>query len=179
MIHSKSEVHETAQLGQNVTVWQFASILADCVIGDDVSIGACAEIGRGTQVGNGTRISAHVFLPSGSQVGERVFIGPGAMFADDAHPRAGNTNYIASPPILEDGCSIGMGAIILPGVRIGLGALIGAGSIVTRDVAPHEHVRGEPARVKPYSRIQAETSHEVYAPSIRDRVITGERVVER
>lgn len=179
MIHPRSEVHESAVVGQNVTIWQFASVLANCVIGDNVSIGACAEVGRGTTIGKNTRISAHVFLPSNSQVGERVFIGPGAMFADDAHPRAGNMDYIAAPPILEDGCSVGMGAIVLPGVRIGLGAMIGAGAVVTRDVAPHEHVRGEPARVKSYSRIATEVSYDVYAPAIRERVIAGERVVER
>lgn len=153
MIHDKAEIHPSAKLGKNITVWAFANILAECVIGDNVSIGAGAEIGRGTVIGKNSRISAHVFLPSNSVIGENVFIGPNATFTDDRMPRAGNDNYIAEPPVLRDGCSVGAGAVVLPGVMIGERAMVGAGAVVTRNVAPNGLVRGEPAREKAYESL--------------------------
>ena len=153
MIHQKAEVHESAKLGNNVTIWQFASVLADCVIGDNVSIGACSEIGRGSVIGKGSRISAQVFLPSNSVIGEYVFIGPNVTFTDDRLPVAGNTDYLAEPPVLRDGCSVGAGSVVLPGVMIGEDAMIGAGSVVTRNVSPKALVRGEPAREKAYQSL--------------------------
>lgn len=164
-------------LGEHTVVWHYAVVLADCRIGHHCSIGSGCEIGKGSVIGNYSRISAHVFLPSNSVIEERVFIGPGCVFTDDRHPRAGNNQaYDARPPHVESGASIGAGAVILPGIRIGAGAMIGAGAVVTRDVAAHEHVRGEPARVKPYSRIRVEEDWSVYAEPIRDRVKAGERV---
>lgn len=147
-------IDETAQIGARTVVWHFAVVQAGVCIGHDCSVGSGAEIGRGSIIGNYSRISAHVFLPSNSVLEERVFIGPGVVFTDDKHPRAGhNQTYDARPPYVESGASIGAGAVILPGIRIGVGAMIGAGAVVTRDVAPHEHVRGEPARPRPYSKV--------------------------
>jgi acetyltransferase-like isoleucine patch superfamily enzyme len=142
-----SFVHSTAKLGRNVKVWQWASVLADCKIGDNVSIGANAEIGRGSIIGNNSRISHGVFLPTNSKIGENVFIGPSVTFTDDKHPVCGNVNYEAQPPVMEDWSSIGAGAVILPGIRIGMGALVGAGSIVTKDVPKGMVVMGNPARI--------------------------------
>lgn len=170
-------IDPSATIGPDTTVWHFAVILADVKVGRCCSIGSGSEIGRGSVIGNFSRISAHVFLPSNSILEDRVFIGPGVVFTDDRHPRAGhNQTYQALPPYIESGASIGAGAVILPGIRLGAGCMIGAGAVVTKDVAPHEHVRGEPARVKEYSRIHSEESFDNYAPSIRDRVKAGEKV---
>lgn len=141
-------IDESAKLGQRVTVWHFATILANVEIGDDVSIGSHAEIGRGSVIGEGSRISAFVFLPPNSRVGNRVFIAPHAMFCDDKTPRAGNADYFAQPPVIEDDAVIGANATILPGIRIGHHAVIGAGAIVTHDVEPHMTVYGTPSRPK-------------------------------
>lgn len=151
-------IDESARLGENTVVWHFAVIQADVKVGKNCSIGSGAEIGRGTIIGDYSRISAHVFLPSNSILESRVFLGPGVVCTDDRYPRVANVNYEALPPYIESGVAIGAGAVILPGIRIGAGALIGAGAIVTRDVRPHEHVRGEPARVKSYSKIQDEVT---------------------
>ena len=170
-------IDSSAVIGEGTTVWHFSVILADVVIGNHCNIGSRVEIGRGTTIGNFVRISSGVFLPSNSIIEDEVFIAPNCTFTDDRHPRAGNTQtYHAEPPHLERGCSIGAGSVVLPGVRIGAGAMIGAGSVVTRDVAAHEHVRGEPARVKPYSKVKAEVNYDIYAEGIRDRVIAGEKV---
>lgn len=172
-------IDPTAVIGNDTHLWHFSVVLAGVIVGHHCNVGSRVEIGRGSTIGNYVRISSGVFLPSNSIIEDEVFIAPNCTFTDDRHPRAGNTQtYHAEPPYLERGCSIGAGSVILPGVRIGTGAMIGAGSIVTRDVPAHAHVRGEPARVKPYSKISTETSFGVYASGIRDRVIAGERVQE-
>lgn len=159
----------TARIGEQTTVWHFAVIQQDVRIGHHCSIGSGAEIGRGSIIGNYSRVGAHVFLPPNSILEERVFISPGVVCCDDRFPRCGNTAYQAEPPYFESGCSVGAGSVVLPGVRIGAGALVGAGSIVTRDVPAHTHVRGEPARVKPYSRIRTERDFDIYSQDLRER----------
>jgi UDP-2-acetamido-3-amino-2,3-dideoxy-glucuronate N-acetyltransferase len=121
-------------------------VLADVVLGDNVSVGSHAEIGRGTVIGANSRVGHGAFLPTNSRVGENVFIGPGVYCADDKHPRVNNPHYVAQPPVIEDHAVIGMGAVLLPGVHIGRNAVIGAGSVVTRDVGENETVYGEAAR---------------------------------
>lgn len=130
-------------------VWHFAVIMADVSIGEDCSVGSRAEIGRDSHIGDRSRISSGVFLPYHSQIGADVFIGPNTTFTDDRYPRIlkAGEHYRAEPPVVEDHASIGAGCVILPGVRIGHHALIGAGSVVAHDVAPFMVLRGEPARI--------------------------------
>ena len=175
-IHPLAFIHPDADIAENCIVWQFASILANARLGKGVSIGAGTEIGAGSVVENGARISAQVFLPSHSFVGKGAFIGPRTVATDDRHPRANNSQYVAEPPFIQAGASVGAGSVLLPGVKIGVGAMVGAGSIVTKDVPAHSHVRGEPARIKDYSRVKTETNFDIYAENIRERVKTGEPV---
>lgn len=144
-------VDKSVTLGEGVEIWHYAVVLADCVIGSSVSIGSRAEIGRGTKIGDNSRIGSGVFLPPNSTIGKNVFIGPNTTATDDRHPFAGNTSYIAEPPVLEDFCSIGAGCVLLPGVRIGKKAMIGAGAIVTKDVPPGAVVYGKAAEVRQYT----------------------------
>jgi len=141
-------IDPTATVGEGTRVWHFATILQDVVIGKDCNIGSHAEIGRGCKLGDRVRISSGVFLPPNSVIGNDVFIGPGAIFTDDKFPRAGNTSYRAQPPTIEDGASVGAGAVVLPGVVIRSKSLVGAGSVVTHEVTASSVVRGEPARMK-------------------------------
>jgi len=144
----RCQIAPSAIVGQDTSIWQFASILQDVKIGNNCSIGACAEVGRASRIGNDTRIGHGVFLPPRSEIGNNVFIGPSVTFTDDKHPRAGNDDYEAQPPVVEDRASVGAGAVILPGVRIGYGAMVGAGAIVTRDVPANAVIYGSPARVR-------------------------------
>lgn len=141
-------IDNRAEIGVDTKVWWFAVVLADVKIGNNCSIGSHCEIGRGSVIGDGSRLGNGVFLPPNSVIGERVFIGPGVVFTDDRYPIVNNPNYFAQPPLVEDDVSIGAGAVILPGVRIGKGTMIGAGAVVTRDVPPKSLLRGEPARLK-------------------------------
>lgn len=139
-------VDPTVILGQNVHIWHFAVVLAKVRLGDNVSIGSHTEIGRGSIIGDNTRIGQGCFLPTNSLIGDNVFIGPGTVFTDDRYPVAGNTDYHAQPPRIDDRVSVGAGCVILPGVRIGHDSVIGAGSVVTTDIPPHTLVYGEAAK---------------------------------
>lgn len=169
-------IDKSASVGEGTTIWHFATVLADVVIGKQCSVGSHTEIGKGTHIGDYSRVGAHVFLPPNTIVEERVFISPGVVCCDDKFPQCGNINYKAEPPYFESGCVIGAGCVILPGIRIGAGAFVGAGAVVTRDVPAHCHVRGEPAREALLSRIRTEESYDIYAGDIRERVEAGEKV---
>jgi UDP-2-acetamido-3-amino-2,3-dideoxy-glucuronate N-acetyltransferase len=128
--------------------------LYGCRIGDDTSIGAFVEIQRGVVVGARCKISSHSFLCEGVTVEDEVFVGHGVMFVNDPEPRAavagrraGDADWTVVPTLVRRGASIGSGAVILCGVTIGAEALIGAGAVVTRDVATGSVVAGVPARL--------------------------------
>ena len=143
-------VDPTATFADDFTrVWHHSVILQHVQIGRSCSIGSRAEIGRGSIIGDRSRISAGVFLPPNSLVGAGVFIGPNATFTDDLYPvvpKPGDPPYAALPPIIGDGASIGAGAIVLPGVKIGREARIAAGAVVTKDVPAQMMVKGMPGR---------------------------------
>lgn len=145
-IHERALVHETAQLGPGTIVWQFAHVRGGVKTGRHCSIGGTAEIGRGCTLGDHVRVGFGAFLPNNVRVGDRVFIGPRVTLCDDKRPQVNTPHYRAQPPVIEADCSLGAGAVVLPGVRIGQGALIGAGAVVTHDVEPYAVVSGVPAR---------------------------------
>ena len=139
-------VHPTAKIGPGTTIWSSANVGAYVSIGRDCVVGANAYIGAHSVLGDGTRVQTGVFLPNGTMVGKRVFIGPLAHATDDRHPVAGNTGYKAEPPVIHDDVSIGAGPTLLPGITLGNGCVIGAGSVVTKDVQANATVVGNPAR---------------------------------
>lgn len=145
IVHEPSTIHPSVMVGENCVFWQYATICEDAVLGQGVVIGSHAWVGRGVTIGNFTRVQHGAFIPNHTKIGQGCFIGPNATLTDDKHPKAG-AFYRPLPPILEDDCSIGAGAVILPGVRIGRGAMVGAGAVVTQDVAAFAVVYGCPAR---------------------------------
>jgi acetyltransferase-like isoleucine patch superfamily enzyme len=149
LVHRLAEIHDTVSFGENCMVWQFATVCEGTQIGEGVVVGSCAWVGRDCLIGNFTRIQHGAFIPNRTHIGRSVFIGPNATLTDDRHPKAGQF-YTPRPPVLEDDCSIGAGAVLLAGVRIGRGATIGAGAVVTQDVPPFSTVVGVPARSVPH-----------------------------
>lgn len=149
MIHPTALVDPTAVLGPGTHVWQYAHVRMGVRMGANGSVGGGAEIGTYSTLGENVRIGYGVFIPSRTRIGSHVFIGPRAVLCDDKYPIANNPRYRAQPPLVEDGVSIGAGAVILPGVRLGTGAQIGAGAVVTHDVEPYTVVAGNPARPLP------------------------------
>jgi acetyltransferase-like isoleucine patch superfamily enzyme len=122
------------------TVCEGVTFGAGCVVGTHV------YVGKRCQLGESVRIQHGAFLCNDMVIGDRVFIGPLVVCTDDRWPKVNNPQYHAEPPMLEDDCNIGGGAILLPGVRIGHHATVGAGAVVTNDVAPYTVVVGCPAR---------------------------------
>ncbi len=140
-------------LGEGVQIFSFVNLYG-CRIGDRTRIGTFVEIQRGATIGTACKIQSHTFICDGIEIGDRVFVGHGVTFVNDKEPRATGAggalqtedDWDLQRTVVEDGASIGSGATILGGVRIGHDALVGAGAVVTRDVAPGETVVGNPAR---------------------------------
>jgi UDP-2-acetamido-3-amino-2,3-dideoxy-glucuronate N-acetyltransferase len=149
LIHPTNIIGRNVSIQPRVVVWQFTTIEDDVSIGTNCVIGSNCWIGKGTSIGEGTRIQHGAFIARGSLIGKQVFIGPCAVLTDDRYPRAGHSEYEANPPVLEDNCSIGAGAVILPGVTIGENAMIGAGAVVIENVMAHNTAVGVPAVERP------------------------------
>jgi acetyltransferase-like isoleucine patch superfamily enzyme len=143
-------------LGANVTYYNFVN-LYDCSVGDDTKIGTFVEVQRNASIGRRCKISSHSFICEGVHIDDDVFVGHGVMFTNDKYPRASldgrpiKDEWEMLETFVESDVSIGSNATILCGIRIGRGAMIGAGAVVTRDVPAGAKVAGVPARPLPSS----------------------------
>lgn len=143
-----------ARLGRNVRIMDFVNIYG-CSIGDETLIGPFVEIQSGASIGPRCKIESHSFICSGTRLESEVFVGHNVTFTNDRRPSATtehgdlktDEDWNLEPVVVETRAAIGSGAVILPGVRIGREALIGAGAVVTVDVPPHSVVAGNPARL--------------------------------
>ena len=136
---------ESAAVGPGTRIWAFAHVLPGASIGRDANICDHVFIEGGVTLGDRVTVKSHVALWEGVAVGDDVFIGPSAAFANDRYPRS-RRHVPVVRTVLEKGCSIGAGAVVVPGVTVGAYALVGAGAVVTRDVAPFTLALGNPAR---------------------------------
>ncbi len=140
-------------LGKNVKIHAFVNLYG-CCIGDNTSIGAFVEIQKRAKIGKNCKISSHTFICEGVTIQDNVFIGHNVTFINDKRPKAtsseGNLqteeDWSVMPTLVEEGASIGSSVTILCGVTIGAAALVGAGSVVTKDIPPGEVWAGNPAR---------------------------------
>jgi acetyltransferase-like isoleucine patch superfamily enzyme len=148
------QIAPDVKLGRDVRIYEFTNLYG-CEIGDEVSIGAFVEIQRGARIGNRCKISSHSFVCEGVVLEEEVFVGHNVTFINDRYPRATNergqlqskADWECVPTTIKRGASIGSGATLLCGITVGERAVVGAGSVVTRDVPPGAVVAGNPARV--------------------------------
>ena len=141
------------KFGKGVEVYDFVN-LYDCEIGDYSKIGAFVEIGKDAKIGKKVKVSTHTYICGGVTIEDDVFIGHNVSFINDRYPRAtidgelqAEADWVRVPTLVKRGASIGSGATILCGVTVGEEAMVGAGSVVTRDVPPNTIVTGVPARV--------------------------------
>jgi acetyltransferase-like isoleucine patch superfamily enzyme len=142
------------KLGKDVKLAKFINLYG-CEIGDETKIGAFVEIQRNARVGRRCKISSHTFICEGVTIEDQVFIGHGVMFINDSYPRATTASgelqtaadWKVEHTIVKKGASIGSGVTVLANLTIGERAIVGAGSVVTRDVPPDTIVAGNPARV--------------------------------
>ncbi len=143
------------KLGQNVKLAKFINLYG-CSIGDNTKIGAFVEIQKGASVGKNCKVSSHTFVCEGVEIKDNCFIGHGVVFINDNHPRAVNeSGQLESEKdwqhrfvrtVVENNVAIGSNSTILGNIQIGEGSLIGAGSVVTKNVPPQEIWAGNPAR---------------------------------
>jgi len=153
-INNDKQSLNNVHLGTNTRIFNFVNAYG-CSIDDNSKIGAFVEIQKGAFIGKNCKISSHSFICEGVHIGDNVFIGHGVMFTNDLFPRATNadgttqtdTDWKVVETFVKAGASIGSNATILCGIIIGENALIGAGSVVTRDVPANTVVAGVPAKI--------------------------------
>ncbi len=141
-IHRLAHV-EASEIGQGTSVWQFASVIRYSKIGEDCVIASCAIVDASV-IGNNCRIGHGASIHPGTEIGNNVFVGPQATFCNDRWPRVGKDGFELDGFLsgekktirIGDNASIGAGAIILPGVTVGMGAFVAAGATVTKNVPP-------------------------------------------
>lgn len=145
------------QLGQGVIIYDFVNLYG-CQIGDGTKIGTFVEIQKGANIGSNCKISSHTFICEGVTIEDNVFLGHNVTFINDLYPQATDAagelqteaDWTCQPTLVKKGASIGSSVTLLCGITVGENAVIGAGSLVTRDVPPNAIVAGNPARLLRY-----------------------------
>jgi len=142
------------KLGENVKIFNFVNLYG-CEVGDETKIGCFVEVQKNARIGKNCKISSHTFICEGVTIEDNVFIGHSVVFINDTYPRATNgdeglqteEDWKVDPIVVKKGASIGSNCTILCNVTIGENAIVGAGSVVTKDVPPNTIVAGNPARI--------------------------------
>ena len=145
MIHSLADV-QTIDIGKNTSIWQFCVVLKGAKIGSNCNINCQVFIENHVIIGDNVTIKPGVQIWDGIIIEDNVFIGPNVTFTNDKYPKSKNSIFELLNTIIRKGASIGANATILPGIEIGENAVIGAGSVVTKNVESNEVVVGNPAR---------------------------------
>ena len=147
MIHETAIVDEGCEIGAGSRIWHFAHLIKGCRIGEKCSLGQNVMIASGVVLGNNVKVQNNVSVYEGVVCEDDVFIGPSAVFTNISNPRSAVVRkHLYEKTTVRKGASIGANATIVCGVEIGEYALVGAGAVVTRDVAPFSLVVGTPAR---------------------------------
>jgi len=150
-------ITSSVKLGKDVRLSKFINLYG-CEIGDETKIGAFVEIQKNASVGKRCKVSSHTFVCEGVEIQDNVFIGHGVMFINDSYPRATTAqgelqteaDWKVEKTVVSKGASIGSGATILSKITIGENAIVGAGSVVTKDVPANAVVAGNPAKILRY-----------------------------
>lgn len=155
MIHKTADVSDKAKIGEGTRIWNNVQVRENAKIGKNCILSKNVYIDEGVSIGNNVKIQNNVSVYQGVTIGDGVFVGPHVCFTNDKIPRAVNTDgslknscdWKVSEILVKEGVAIGANSTILPGVTIGKWALIGAGSVVTKDVPDYGLVVGNPARL--------------------------------
>ena len=148
------KIAPNVRLGTGVKIQEFVNLYG-CEVGDNTKIGPFVEIQKGARIGRNCKISSHTFICEGVTIEDNVFVGHNVTFINDIYPRATAENdklqteedWVCIPTLVKNNASIGSSATLLCGITVGENAVIGAGSVVTKDVQPNTVVAGNPAKV--------------------------------
>ena len=161
-----NSVAADVKLGANVKLSKFVNLYG-CEIGDETKVGPFVEIQKNARIGKRCKVSSHSFICEGVDIEDNVFIGHGVTFTNDTYPRSTNSDgtlqtgsdWEVRPTVVRKGASIGSGATLLCNLSVGENAIVGAGSVVTKDVPPNTIVAGNPARVLRSIKAQREDTN--------------------
>lgn len=179
-IHPTAVVDEGAVIGEGTKVWHFTHLASGCRVGNNCTIGQNVFIDGGISIGNGVKIQNNVSIYKGVTVEDDVFLGPSAVFTNVINPRSFiNRKHEYRQTIVRKGATIGANATIICGVEIGAYALVGAGSVVTRDVPAYALVYGSPAVQQGWVsraglRLEFDEKGEAVCPERGERYVLGE-----
>ncbi len=162
IVRSNCVIYEDVMLEDKVELGHGVLIRAGSIVGRNARIGSYSQLDGSVEVGNNTNIQSQVYLPHLTRVGNNVFIGPAAKVMNDKYPASSKL----LPTVIEDNVIVGASALLLPGIRIGEGAVIAAGAVVTKDVKPSAVVAGVPAR-EIYTRREYDEKKRVYERGVR------------
>jgi acetyltransferase-like isoleucine patch superfamily enzyme len=146
-IHPTAEVSPDAAIGSRTKVWHYAQIREGVLVGMDCVIGKSVYLDHDVTIGNGAKIQNGVSVYNGVSIEDDVLIAANVAFTNDKFPRAFNDHWVITPTLIKRGASIGANSTIVCGVTVGEYALVGAGSVVTKDVPPYALAVGNPAKV--------------------------------
>lgn len=153
-VNGLKKIAPDVRLGNNVRITDFVNLYG-CEIGDNTRIGMFVEIQKGVKIGKNCKIQSHTFICEGVTIEDNVFIGHNVTFINDLYPRATvkdgglqtEEDWVCKPTLVKQGASIGSSATLLGGITVGRNCIVGAGSVVTRDVPPNTIVAGNPAKI--------------------------------
>lgn len=149
-IHKTADVSDNANIGCNTKIWNQAQVRENCIIGEGCIISKNAYIDTGVILGNNVKVQNNVNIYNGVTIEDDVFLGPSMTFTNDLYPRAFNTEWKITKTLVKKGASIGANVVIVCGNIIGQYAMIGSGSVVTRDIPNNALAVGNPARIIGY-----------------------------
>ena len=148
-IHKTAEV-STKKIGEGTKVWQNTIILKNAIIGKNCNINCNCFIESDVKIGNYTTIKSGTYIWDGVSIGSNVFIGPNVTFINDKYPKSQKKPKFFLKTIIEDNVSVGAASVLMPGITLGKGSIIGAGSLVTKSVPSYVVVAGSPAKIINY-----------------------------
>lgn len=164
-VHPTADVEDGARVGDGTKVWHLAHVRSTAQVGAGCVIGRNVYVDSDVVIGDRVKVQNNVSVYKGVTIEDEVFVGPCAVFTNDFRPRAQNPDWEITPTLVRRGASIGANATLVCGIEVGSYAMIAAGSVVTRDVAPYQLVAGNPARPKGWVNERGEVvSRDVSTP---------------